>query len=106
VRHARRIFASSRMLAFTDQVSAPGDHRLALRLHFAPGLRLRRAERAWVVEDPSRHAVASIVGDDLDWRQTTSPYHPEFGREFERASLVASLGFRHASTLRWWLLLN
>ena len=35
-----------------------------------------------------------------------SRYHPEFGVEQERSSLVAHVKFRGALAMKWWLLLN
>jgi uncharacterized heparinase superfamily protein len=106
VSHTRQIFSSGSVLAFTDAVSASGAHSATARLHFAPGLALRQSDRVWILEDEARRRVASVVGDGFRWTEMRSPYHPEFGREHERACLVASVPFRHRATLKWWLLVN
>lgn len=106
VSHTRQIFASGPVLAFTEAVSASGAHSATLRLHFAPGLSLRQSDRVWILEDEAHRRVASVVGDGFRWNETRSPYHPEFGREHERACLVAAMSFRHSATLKWWLLVN
>ena len=106
VYHTREVFATGRLLAFSDEVGASGDRSATLRLHFAPGLRLRKATQNWIVEEESGRRIASVVGDSLEWRASSSPYHPEFGREEERASLVATMRFRDRLTAKWWLLLS
>lgn len=106
VDHTREVFAADRLLAFSDEVSASGDRSATLRLHFAPGLRLRKTIQHWTVEEESGRRIASVVGDSLEWRASSSPYHPEFGREEERASLVATMRFRDRLTAKWWLLLS
>ena len=91
--------------AFTDKVTVSGQHRATARLHFAPGIRLRKRDRGWAVLSDDGRPVASVVSDDLAWVESASRYHPEFGREVERPCLMADLAFRNAFTARWWMIL-
>jgi hypothetical protein len=106
VSHSRRISISSRLMSMTDVVAAAGRRRATIRLHFAPGLRLRRANRAWLVEDSGGRSLACLVSDGLDWRETSSPYHPEFGREESRSCLTTDAVFRDTFAAKSWLLLK
>jgi hypothetical protein len=105
VSHGRQIFMNDHVLAFTDKVSAVGQHRGTARLHFAPGIRLRKRDRGWAVLSDDGRPVASVVGDDLAWAESASPYHEEFGREVERSCLIADLAFRDGFTAKWWMIL-
>lgn len=105
VSHGRQIVVNDRVLAFTDKVCAGGQHRGRARLHFAPGIRLRKRDRGWAVLSDDGRSVASVVSDDLTWIESTSPYHPEFGREVERSCLLAEVAFRDAFTAKWWIIL-
>ena len=93
-------------MSVTDLVAAPGRRRATLRLHFAPGLRLRRANRGWIVEGRDGRSLASLVSDGLDWGETASPYHPEFGREESRSCLKADAVFHDKFAAKSWLLLK
>jgi hypothetical protein len=106
VSHSRRISISSRLMSMSDLVEAAGRRRATMRLHFAPGLRLRRANRAWIVEDSGGRSLACLVTDGLDWRETASPYHPEFGREESRPCLTTDAVFRDTFAAKTWLLLK
>lgn len=106
VSHTRQIFVAGSILAFTDSVAARGARTAALRLHLAPGLRLRRSDDRWVVDDPATKRTAAVVGGEVEWTETRTPYHPEFGREEERACLRATMAFTDEVTLKWWMLLN
>jgi hypothetical protein len=107
VSHRREIFAGRDVVGFTDRVAAAGQRSASVRLHFAPGLRLRQIGRRWRVEEQgSGRSVACLLGEHLDWRQSETPYHPEFGREEPRACLTAAVPFRDRLTLKWWLILR
>lgn len=95
-----------RVLAFTDTVTAGGEHRATLRLHLAPGLQVARNGRVCQIVDEGRRSVGAIAADGFEWTQSSSPYHPEFGREIARASLSAEMRFRDRLAARWWLILN
>jgi Heparinase II/III-like protein/Heparinase II/III N-terminus len=105
VAHERQICVNSRMLAFTDTVTAKGDHRAALRLHLAPGLRVKRSGRVWTIADECRHSIAALASG-FDWTESSSPYHPEFGREVARPCLTAQVGVRDRAVAKWWLILR
>jgi hypothetical protein len=77
-----------------------------MRLHFAPGLRLRRTSSAWLVENADGRSLACLVSNGLDWRETSSPYHPEFGREELRPCLTTEAAFRDTFAAKSWLLLK
>jgi uncharacterized heparinase superfamily protein len=106
ISHERRIFTDGRVFAFSDAVIAPGPHRATVRLHFAPGLQLRRARHAWTIVEPNGRRVAALAGDRLAWTAAASPYHPEFGIEVERPCLHASVSFRDTLNVKWSLILN
>jgi uncharacterized heparinase superfamily protein len=107
VAHTRQIFVSGQVLAFTDSLIASGDRTATLRLHLAPGLRVRQSGDAWIVEDHAlRQQVAAVVGSGIDWTEVQTPYHPEFGQEQIRPCLTATASFRDRATMKWWLLLN
>ena len=105
VGHQRSIARQGSVLAFTDTVTAPGRHDATLRLHFAPGIELRRTTAGWSFGDRGRPPLG-VLTSSLAWSASTSPYHPEFGREIERASLSAPIAFRNRTVARWWLLLR
>lgn len=99
-RHRRVVLREAGAYRFTDEVVAAGSHTATLHLHLAPGLTLRRNAAGWGVwEGPQR--LATVLADGFDWREATSPYHPEFGREIERRQLVAGLPFRNRLTASW-----
>ena len=106
VSHERQIFVNGRVLAFTDTLTAPGDHRATLRLHLAPGLQVKRNGRTCTIAGPDRRPIAALAGGDVDWIESSSPYHPEFGREVARPCLFARAGFRDRLVLKWWLILS
>jgi len=103
--HERQIFINSRVLAFTDTVTAAGDHRATLRLHLAPGLQVRRDGRRWMIARERRRPIAVLVADAFQWTESSSPYHPEFGREIARTCLLARVGFRNRLVVKWWMIL-
>jgi uncharacterized heparinase superfamily protein len=105
VGHERQLFVNDRVLAFTDTVTAAGRHDVTLRLHLAPGLHVRRRGRAWTITGGNRRPIASLVEGSLDWTESSSPYHPEFGREIARTCLIAHADFRDGLAAKWWLLL-
>jgi uncharacterized heparinase superfamily protein len=106
VTHTRRIVVEPSILSFTDEVVASGCHTATIRLHVAPGLRLRRRSTAWAVEETAGRSVASVTGEGMTWSETASPYHSEFGREESRPCLMATLPFRHRLGLKWWVILR
>jgi len=106
VGHERRVFVNSRVVAFTDTVEAAGDHHATLRLHLAPGLRVTRKGTIWTIASASRRPVAALVANGVEWTESSSPYHPEFGREFTRPCLCARMAFRDRLVAKWWLLLG
>ena len=81
VSHTRQIIVSPWLVSASDLVVAAGRHRATLRLHLAPGLKVRRTGRVWAIEESAGRSLASLVGDGLEWTESISPYHPEFGRE-------------------------
>jgi uncharacterized heparinase superfamily protein len=106
VSHRRQLSVTPWLVSATDQVAAAGRRRATLRLHLAPGLRVRRASRGWSIEETPRRALATLVGDGLEWSESASVYHPEFGREIERRCLTAHTEFRDSLTVKWWLILK
>jgi Heparinase II/III-like protein/Heparinase II/III N-terminus len=106
VSHTRQLSVTPWLLSATDRVVAAGRRRATLRLHLAPGLRVRRAPRGWTIEETPRAPVATLVGDGLEWSESRSVYHPEFGCEIERTCLAAHARFRDALALKWWLILK
>ena len=94
------------LVSATDRVTAAGRRRATLRLHLAPGLRVRRAARGWGIEESAGRSVASLLSDGLEWQESASAYHPEFGREIARACLTAHAEFRDALAVKWWLILR
>src|SRR5439155_18436833 len=91
VAHTRQIFVTGQALAFNDSLIASGDRTATLRLHFAPGLRVRQSAGTWIVEDHAmRRQVASVVGNGIEWTEERTPYHPEFGLEQTRPCLTAT----------------
>lgn len=106
VSHAREVFVNRRVLAFTDTVRASGDHHATVRLHLAPGLEVTGRGRVCHITDERRRPVAAVAADGFEWTASSSPYHPEFGREVERPLLSARLPFRDALVAKWWLMLN
>jgi hypothetical protein len=106
VGHTRQIHATGRALMFTDSVTGAGEHRAVLRLHFAPGMSLRRSDRGWTVNDGRSLSLAHVGSEGLEWTASTSPYHPEFHLEVERPCLSATFAFRDRRTLKWRLSLG
>ena len=106
VSHTRRLSVTPSLVSATDHVAAAGRRRATLRLHVAPGLRVRPASRGWTIEEAPRRPVATLVSDGLEWRESASVYHPEFGREIERTCLTAHAAFRDALAVKWWLILT
>jgi hypothetical protein len=106
VLHERRIVAGSRLFAFTDTLRAGGHHRATLRLHLAPGLRVRPDGRLCRIADETGRPLAALAADGFAWTPSSSPYHPEFGTEIERACVSADLRFRDARVAKWWLIFN
>jgi len=105
VEHARQIFVNRRVLAFTDTLTAGGDHQATLRVHLAPELQVKVHGHICHVAD-SHRPVATLIADGFDWAASSSPYHPEFGRELARPCLSARLRFHDQAVAKWWLLLN
>jgi heparinase II/III-like protein len=106
VSHHRQISVTPWMVSAMDHVTATGRHSATLRLHLAPALRLHRTGRAWAIEEPSGRPVAALFGDGLEWTESASAYHPEFGREQSRRCLVARAEFRDTLAAKWWLILK
>jgi uncharacterized heparinase superfamily protein len=106
VSHERQMFVNGRVLAVTDTVSATGDHRATLRLHLAPGLRVKRNGAICTIAGEGRKPLAALVGAGFDWNESSSPYHPEFGREIARPCLFAHVGFRDRLVAKWWVILG
>ena len=106
VAHTRQIIVSPGLVSASNFVVAAGRHRATLRLHLAPGLKVRRTGRVWAIEESAGRSLASLVGDGLDWTESISPYHPEFGREVPRTCLAARVEFRDTLAAKWWLILK
>ena len=106
VGHAREVFVNRHVAAFTDTVRAAGNHGATLRLHIAPGMHVGRHGGLWRITDERRRPVAAVAAGGFEWNESSSPYHPEFGREIERPLLTARLPFRNALVAKWWLILN
>jgi len=106
VRHHRQIVTARSILAFTDELRVSGERMATLRLHLAPEFSARRSSHGIQIEDRAGRSVAAAAGDGFAWDVTTSAYHPEFGVEVERTSLVAKVRVRHSATLKWWLLVS
>ena len=104
-RHGRSIRRVGGEIRFQDDVELPGAHTATLRLHIAPGLTLRREGRGWNLVDGDT-PVASVHGEGFEWLECRSAYHPEFGIELERASLVARLPFRDRARAAWSIVLH
>lgn len=99
-RHRRQVQWKSGRLQFRDQLRARGSHRLAVRLHLAPGVHARRTDRGWELYDGTR-SLAFLEGEGFPWLETRSPYHPAFGVEVERTALVAETLFQGRVELVW-----
>jgi hypothetical protein len=97
IRHSRRIIVGKHGLSFADHVEAPGARAATLRVHFAPGLRVERADGRWMGFLSSKHVA---------WTPGTSVYHPEFGVEQERASMTARFSFTDQAAFMWHLVLR
>jgi uncharacterized heparinase superfamily protein len=106
VYHERQMFVNQRLLAFTDTISAAGDHHATLRLHLAPGTHVKRSGGTYAITGEDRRPVAAVAGAGFDWVESSSPYHPEFGREVTRPCLFARVPFRDRLVVKWWLILN
>jgi hypothetical protein len=106
VSHTRRLSVTPWLVSASDHVAAAGRRRATLRLHLAPGLRVRRAARGWTIEEGPRRPVAALVSDGLQWSESASVYHPEFGCEIERTCLTAFTEFRDSLVVKWWLILT
>ena len=106
VRHQRQLFVNRRLLAFTDTVTAAGQHDATLRLHLAPGTHVKRSGSTCIIVDEQRRPMATLAGDGVDWVESSSPYHPQFGIETARPCLIARTGFRNRLVVKWWLILN
>ncbi len=76
-----------------DSVLARGEHTARVRLHFAPGIELAGAGRAWRAIEGGR-VIAQVRSEALEWVRSGAPYHPEFGLELERQCLTATVRFR------------
>lgn len=98
--HRRTVKARVGLLSFTDELVSRGEHDAILRLHVAPGLKAEKSGESVVLRD-GPCAVARVAGDGLAWEVGVSPYHPEFGREQERACLSASFSFRNQARAHW-----
>jgi len=95
--------------AHNTQLAPPSpvrEHHATLRLHLAPGLRVTRKGTIWTIASASRRPVAALVANGVEWTESSSPYHPEFGREFTRPCLCARIAFRDRLVAKWWLLLG
>jgi uncharacterized heparinase superfamily protein len=106
VSHTRQISVGPWLVSATDRLAAAGRHRATIRLHLAPGLRVRRADRGWAIEERDGRSVATLVSDALDWKESITAYHPEFGREIARTTLAAHAEFRDTLAAKWWLILK
>jgi len=104
-RHGRNVARTGGEIRFLDEVNAAGAHTAILRLHLAPGITLGREGSGWNLLDRTSK-VASIFGEGFEWAEGRSPYHPQFGIEVERASLVARLPFRDRAHASWSILLH
>ena len=104
-RHGRSIRRDGEEIRFRDDVQLSGTHTATLRLHIAPGLTLRREGRGWDLLDGDT-TVSSVHGEGFEWVEGRSVYHPEFGIEVERASLIARLPFRDGARVTWSIVLH
>ena len=104
--HERQLFVNRQLLAFTDTVTGTGDHDATLRLHLAPGTQIKRSGGICTITGEDRRPIAAVAGAGFDWVESSSPYHPEFGREVTRPCLFARLRFRDRLAAKWWLILN
>jgi Heparinase II/III-like protein/Heparinase II/III N-terminus len=99
LRHERRLRVRPGSVEIVDGVSCRGRHEAVVRLHLAPGVEprvstlgaeLRRGEKV----------AANVRADGFEWRIEETPYHPEFGIEKARKTLVASATFQDAVSFR------
>lgn len=104
--HARQLAMRGNELQVHDEINASGAHRARVLLHLGPGLELEKTTQGWLVKDGSRELASVHCGSDVCWSATTSPYHPEFGKEVTRRGLVAETSFRDRMVVRWSLQLH
>ena len=104
--HERQVFVNRQLLAFTDTITGAGAHDATLRLHLAPGTQVKRSGGTCAIVGADRRPVAAVAGAGFDWVESSSPYHPEFGRELTRPCLFARVPFRDRLVVKWWLILN
>lgn len=100
--HDRSIRVEDSLIHLRDKLHVPGTHQAVLRLHLAPNLSCRPRTDGWEILD-RLHPVGYVHGRNFSFNETVTPYHPEFGIEIERRSLVAAFSFHDQTELDWSL---
>ena len=95
LRHERRLRVRAGNIEILDGVSCRGRHEAIIRLHLAPGVE-PRVTTAGTELRQGAGVVAKVSVDGLEWRIEETPYHPEFGIEQARKTLVAAAQFEDA----------
>lgn len=97
LRHERRIDVSRGRVEIADSLACKGRHEAAVRFHLAPGVEPRLIDGGAEVRRD-----ATVVGrfrcGELSWNIVETPYHPEFGVEIVRKTLVGSARFEDSAS--------
>ena len=100
LRHRRQLRMADGALHVLDVLDGKGSHRLAIRVHLAPGVEAVEADGSVDLRVAGRRR-ARVAGPGLGWRIGESAYHPEFGVTLPRKCLVAEAPFTDSVELTW-----